>query len=278
MQFTKAHGCGNDFIITELQRADQPSVKELRAAAPWLCDRHRGVGADGVLVVTEPDDDPEGSAARAQMSVINADGSIAEMCGNGLRCVGHYLHKRGRLRSGERILTGAGALKLWFAEPPAELSERERCEHERGGAWVGVDMGQPREIRSLVSSGVELCALSLGNPHAVSFDAEAFERRGALSEELKRPFVGGVNLSFARWLAPGHLELHVDERGCGWTQACGTGACATVVAAVSSGQANKGDELLVRLPGGTLKVSWLSSGELKMWGPAIELYSAHIQL
>jgi len=278
MQFTKAHGCGNDFIILDLEGTQEQvraKIAELRDEAPGICDRHKGVGADGLLLVT-PTLVERG--ARYEMTVINSDGSLAEMCGNGLRCVADFLRRSGRLCSGEELKTGAGELRVHFSDPPEGVAEAERASLFAHGSWVGAELSAPQGVRRLcVSSDPHseqwhLTCLSLGNPHAVTFDPEAFARRAELAPALSGQFEGGVNLSFARLESPGLIQLHVHERGCGWTQACGTGACATAVAAVEWGLAKQGAPLTITLPGGQLVIEYSSEGLIMMWGPALEVF------
>lgn len=300
MQFTKAHGCGNDFIIIGLinsSEADHEGDQALSdvtlsdaelsawsARATELCDRHRGVGADGLLLVTEG---ALASGERApEMIVINADGSRSEMCGNGLRCVALWLLRRGYLsEKGGQVITGAGALTVRFASPPYELTAK--------GAWVGLTLGEPTalNLRGLTKTSpktreqhiCELTTLSLGNPHAVCFDQEAFEHRAQLAGAWSAEFEGGVNLSFAQQRGERALELHVHERGCGWTLACGTGASATAIAAVERGLMPAGAPLEITLPGGALEVTYhkrsasKGDGWVELWGPAVEVFEGQIR-
>lgn len=283
MQFTKAHGCGNDFIIIDLVEAQGSTtimIEELRRAAPMVCDRHRGVGADGVLVISSCHAD---GGARYEMTVINADGSVAEMCGNGLRCVADYLMRRGRAQTGDQLRTGAGDISIFFSAPPRQLSSRERSELSRG-SWVGAQLGAAAHLKREQWWGDDpqerwgVSTLSMGNPHAVSFEAELYERRATLAPLLSGRVEGGVNVSFAQLTGAQHLTLHVYERGCGWTQACGTGACATVAVAVSLGLIKTGELTQVSLPGGSLMIEQATDGSLMMWGPAVEVYQGELSL
>lgn len=286
MQFTKTHGCGNDFIIIDQEEGIDRQLVTIPFLQKWaskLCDRHRGVGADGILFVNST----EFNNLFYQMTVINSDGTIAEMCGNGLRCVAAYLYKRNRLQTGQNILTGAGEITVSFTQIPPLLLDRiddKRLSHDM---WVGASLGKPKNIHelkiqtqstNLASADDTLTVLSLGNPHGVTFDPHAFEQRHVLAQEWSRHFKDGINLSFAKFVDKQQLELHVHERGCGWTQACGTGACATVVAAVTLGYAQQNQPIQVRLPGGDLHITYTSEGILEMWGPATEVYSGQIEI
>jgi diaminopimelate epimerase len=302
MQFTKAHGCGNDFIIIDATRRSEGEQGELQpfsdreviawsARAPELCDRHKGVGADGLLLVGEGA--LEGGEHAPEMIVINADGSRSEMCGNGLRCVALWLLRRGLIsEEGGAVITGAGALKVQFAASPHTHHEPHApYDRTARSAWVGLTLGEPRalSLRDLSLKGeaearCELTTLSLGNPHAVCFDQGAFEARAELASAWSAQFEGGVNLSFAQRRGERALELHVHERGCGWTLACGTGASATVIAAVERGLMPSGAPLEVTLPGGTLEVTYHKrsarpgDGWVELWGPAVEVFEGELTL
>ncbi len=211
-----------------------------------MCDRNLGIGADGVLSVGS---DP------ASMTVLNADGSVAEMCGNGLRCVVWHLVRQGALDVGAFVdlATAAGPHRGGVL----------KVEHEV--AWVEIAMRpatlEAEEIpsmRALLDENLlGLCwtTVGMGNPHAVTFDPIDAAARRTLGPQLQVDpmFPAGVNVGFAT-LEADHIELHVLERGAGWTRACGTGACAAAVAAVETGRAARGTDLTVRLPGGALSV------------------------
>lgn len=260
----KYHGLGNDFVILDRRKTGQDIGPELSRA---LCDRRRGVGGDGVLVLL-----PEPNAW-ARMVVHNADGSIAEMCGNGLRCAVKYLVDH----SGERpetipVMTGAGLLRCTLAYGPDEVSE------------VEVLMGPARMIApNLPSSngvpfvrrdlpgfeGVRGTAVSMGNPHLVLFD-RPLDEATTLGPKLEHApgFPDRTNVEFCRVEADG-LTVVVWERGCGLTQACGTGACAAAAAAVEEGLLPANTWLRVQLPGGPLQIKVKSDfSQVVLRGPA----------
>lgn len=232
-----------------------------------LCDTHFGIGGDGLLVIRSAeitDQELPHDQALYEMVVHNADGSLAEMCGNGLRCVVKYLHARGLMCvQGQRdyINTGAGPLMVSV--------------NAQGD--VGVHMGWPRVEAPLTLSGgadggeVTLPAYSLGNPHIVTFDQAHMSDRSHLGPDWSSGVMGGVNVSFARLVTSELIELYVHERGCGWTLACGTGACATVFDAYQRGDLTQDKPIEVQLPGGALSFEIDHSG-LMMWGPAREVY------
>lgn len=272
LRFSKYEGLGNDFVVVD---EDDPAARELGPeAARRICDRHRGVGADGVLLVGT-------RGGRPSMKVINADGSVPEMCGNGLRCVVLHLVRTGRAENGELVVeTDAGP---------------HRCEVEASGeeGTIEVSMRVPsfepsslpmRADGPLVDAPFEVdgetfraTAVSMGNPHLVIFD-DVGARRAALGPRIERDarFPQGVNVGFAREEGE-ELVLHVWERGAGFTEACGTGACAAAVAAVASGRASRGAPLPVRLPGGTLVIRVGEPGEpVRMRGPARHVFDGEL--
>lgn len=262
LSFEKYEGLGNDFLIVRERVA--PGVAER------LCDRHRGVGADGVLFVGV-------EADRPFMRVRNADGSTPEMCGNGARCVALYLRAHGlvgdafaldtdagphavRILPGDRVEVGMRPASLVPAEIPLVA----------GAPWID----EPIEV---AGHALRVTAVSMGNPHAVTFDAVARELVGPALERDPR-FPERVNVGFAVRTGAG-LDLAVWERGVGWTEACGTGACAAAVAAVETGRAARGEPLAVRLPGGELVIRVDAPGApVLMTGPARRVFAGVISI
>lgn len=252
LRFRKMQGLGNDFLVVD-RRADGTPVAA--ADAIRLCRRRLGVGADGVLSLLPS------TAAPLAMHVTNADGSEAEMCGNGLRCVVRYATEVGLLPpSGGVVETGRGLLS---------------CVVEADGQ-IRVDMGAPVLDPSLIpvhahgdrfvehalevgDGPLQITAVSMGNPHAVTFvegDTDLFALARVHGPAIERHplFPRRTNVEFARVRSAHAIDLVVWERGSGLTQACGTGACATVVAAVLTGRAPVGEDVIVHLPGGPLRV------------------------
>ncbi len=265
VRFDKYEGLGNDFVVID---ADDEAVLT-PAAAVALCDRRFGVGADGVLLVL-PARQP-GCAGR--MRVVNADGSIPEMCGNGLRCVALHLARRSH---GNESRAAAEDLELRVETDAGERTCRLGA--GRAQATVTVDMGPvltlgDRALR-LEGSTVVVAVADAGNPHAVLFgdftraEAERLGPRIATHPD----FPQGTNVEFAR-IGPDGVDLVVWERGVGLTLACGTGACATVAVACEKGLVRRGAPLAVRLPGGTLQVSIDASHRATMRGPARHVFS-----
>lgn len=275
----KYEGLGNDFILVERPVSERDDAADA-ALARALCDRHFGVGADGLLFV-----DPKSPS----MHVVNADGSVPEMCGNGLRCVALHYARREPVSDGAllmRIDTGAGPHDCRIEREPGQDGE----------AWVTVEMAvpslEPRDLPAdqaepLIDTrfqvgehAVRLTGVSMGNPHAVTFDAlpEPVRIRqvtlGPAVQALPL-FPRGVNVGFATAVdADGdglatRFTLDVYERGAGWTLACGTGACAAGVAAVVTGRAPRHTPLRFDLPGGPLEITVGEPGErVRMRGPA----------
>jgi len=290
LPFTKVEGLGNDFVVVDL-RARAGSKEAAAVQDPELvrkvCDRHFGVGGDGILAILP------GIEGDARMRVLNADGSEAEMCGNGIRCVAKVLYESDpALRKPVlEIDTGAGLLA---------------CEMTASGGHVDsvtVEMGRPRFTRDEIplapggaarvtreSIGAEgrtfrFTAVSMGNPHAVIFVDDAGEDLMALATkygpalETAPTFPRRTNVEFARVRKDGEIDLVVWERGCGITLACGTGACATGVAAAVEERLPRGREVPVHLPGGTLFITVAPDDSgVRMRGPAKTVFRSELDL
>ncbi len=260
--FTKMHGCGNDYIYVNTMQHDIPCPSE--AARAWS-DRHKGIGSDGlVLIGASPL--PE---ADFSMRIFNADGSEAMMCGNASRCIGKYLYERGLTPKTEiRLLTLSGikTLNLHVANGTVDT--------------VTVDMGEPLlEDSNLFVANAETCEgtfVSMGNPHYVVFndDVDEIEERGRTMEHLPA-FPQRCNIEFARIQTDGTIRVRVWERGSGITQACGTGACATAVAAAVTGNAPRHAKIV--MDGGTLDIEWSTTdNHVYMTGPAAFIFDGEI--
>lgn len=258
LAFEKYEGLGNDFVVVPAQ--DEAAVDDALARA--ICDRRFGVGADGVLLVLPP----RAPGAAARMRVINADGSVPEMCGNGLRCAALHVARSRNLRRGELIFdTDAGAR-------PCAIEDAD------GQGLVTVDMGVVRTTGEVtLEVDGEAWALSLadaGNPHAVTTraaDRATIDRVGPRLATHSH-FPAGTNVEFAVYRER-DVDLVVWERGCGVTHACGTGACATVAVGVARGVLPRESPVAVHLPGGTLEITIDSAGRAIMRGPARHVFS-----
>lgn len=272
-RFTKMHGIGNDFVIVDW-REDAGRVPDAARIAA-LAHRHTGIGFDQLISI-EPARDP---SCAFYYGLWNADGSPAGQCGNGVRCVAAWLYRDGAI---ERDVP------VRLESPSGPVTVRVL-----GADLVTVDMGEPdfspasipldRPAHATYTLEVEgdeatFGAVSMGNPHAVLFVDDVtdprVDRLGPLLT-THAVFREGANVGFAQRLGPGHLRLRVHERGSGWTQACGTGACAAAAVARALGLA--GDEVHVDLPGGTLTIAWHGPGHtLWMTGPAAFVFEGEV--
>ena len=273
LRFWKGHGTENDFVLlpdhdgTALGDLPPAQIAELVA---MLCDRRAGIGGDGVLRVVRTDacDDPAAVAARAEaewfMDYRNADGSLSEMCGNGIRVYGRYLAEQGLVDTVREVpvATRGGTRLLTFA-----------------GDSVTVDMG-PAEVLGETKVAVAARSwpalhVSMGNPHAVAF-VDSLDDAGPLEEAPAHDpdeYPEGVNVEFVVARGPRHVAMRVHERGSGETRSCGTGACAVMVAAALTDGVDPrhpaGTSYQVDVPGGRLEVTWTEEGRVLLTGPAV---------
>ena len=277
LRFTKMHGCGNDYIYIN---CFEEQVEDPAALAVRLSDRHKGIGGDGVILICPSE------VADAKMRMVNLDGSEGKLCGNGIRCVAKYVYDHHIAHKEElRIET---------------LSGMKTCRvHEENGQAVSitVDMGDavlnPAEIpvnlpgEQVVQQNVEVAGgiyeitcVSMGNPHCVIF--------GGDPDELDLPEIGplfehdplfpqGVNTEFIQALDSRTLKMRVWERGSGETMACGTGACASVVAAILCGRCKEGEDILVRLRGGDLTIRY-EQDRVWMTGEAVTVFEGTVNV
>jgi diaminopimelate epimerase len=270
-RFAKVEGLGNDFLLLD-RRDASPAVLDalvarLREAAPALCDRRLGVGGDGILVVGPP----RSVEAAATMIVVNHDGSRPEMCGNGLRCVALWV--AGSVR-GLVLDTDAG---------PKPCAVREFHPGTCPSGQVAIDMGPPDLLGPRRVGGRSFAAVSMGNPHAIAFvtgeDPEVLARGDGPAVERDPQFPARTNVEFARVEPDGSITLWVWERGCGITSACGTGACATLAAAIAEGLAPYARDVVVRLPGGPLVLRQdRAGGSITMTGPARVAFVGEVEV
>ena len=256
LQFTKMHGCGNDYIYFDCFEQKIADPEELSRR---LSRYHFGIGGDGIILI-EPSE-----CADARMRIFNQDGSEGKMCGNGIRCVGKYLYDSGLARKEEiAVETQSGIRVLQMQVQDGQVT------------GVTVNMGQaelaPERIPvSLPGSEIigmpvsidgkewEITCVSMGNPHCVVFceDPDSLDLTKVGPKFEKAPiFPEGVNTEFIRVIDRKTLQMRVWERGSGETLACGTGACASAVAAILRGYCDRKEEITVRLKGGELKIRW----------------------
>jgi diaminopimelate epimerase len=264
ISFTKMHGCGNDYIYLNMM---EQVIADPQAAAIALSDRHKGIGSDG-LVLIDRSPVPE---ADFSMRIFNADGSEAMMCGNASRCIGKYLYERGLTDQEEiRLLTLSGVKTLQL--------------HVKDGIVesVTVDMLEPvfeDETQFIAArSHGHGTFVSMGNPHYVIFTDHVDQvGEAGRSLECHSAFPQRCNIEFARIEADGTIRTRVWERGSGITMACGTGACATAVAAALTGKAGRKSQIV--MDGGTLNIEWRESdNHVYMTGPAAFVFDGEIEL
>ncbi|WP_058556594.1 diaminopimelate epimerase [Thiohalocapsa sp. ML1] len=274
MRFTKMHGLGNDFVVLDGVRQ---TLSITPALAARLADRRFGIGCDQVLLVEAP----RLPGTDFHYRIFNADGSEVEQCGNGARCFARFVHDAG-LTDKTEIPVGTAAGPILLRVQPDEQ--------------ITVDMGVPRLVPAQIpfladadaptytldldGETVELAAVSMGNPHAVlrvdSVDSAPVTSLGPRIERHPR-FPNRVNVGFLQVQDPGHVRLRVWERGAGETLACGTGACAAVVAGRRWGLLDA--RVAVSLPGGTLVIQWPGAGQpVQMTGPAARVFDGEIDL
>lgn len=274
IHFTKMHGAGNDYIYVNTLLYD---VNDPNSASVRWSDRHKGIGGDGLVLICRPTTD----AADYRMRIFNADGSEAMMCGNASRCIGKYLYERGLTDKTELKLETLSGIKTLMLHLDNEGKTVES---------VTVDMLEPltenhRQYADL-SGGILLAEgrrfegtfVCMGNPHFVTFlndiDTIDIARYGAVMERDSN-FPERCNIEFAQILSDGAIRTRVWERGSGITMACGTGACATAVAAALTGRASRRSE--IRMDGGTLQIEWRSAdNHVYMTGPAEIVFDGEI--
>jgi diaminopimelate epimerase len=264
LRFAKYEGLGNDFLIVDA--ASDSALDAARVAR--LCDRHFGVGGDGVLLVTPP----KSLGARATMVVLNADGSRPEMCGNGLRCVALHLAVQDRAQGASFIVdTDAGPRLV-----AVERNDRS--------ASVSVSMGrglpEPELVHNFRGRPLKFARVSIGNPHAISFDTGLDEAAlDELGPMISASFETGTNVELVTTHGARGLDVIVWERGVGRTLACGTGACAVVVAAAQQGRVAFDSEIEVSLPGGPLHITVARQTlDVTMRGPAKQVFSGEVRV
>lgn len=273
MRFTKMHGIGNDYVYVNL------FAEKLPLAAPDLArivsNRYKGIGGDGLILI--------GPSERgdARMQMFNADGSESEMCGNGVRCVAKYVYDHGIAKKPElKVETGRGVLTLQMFVGTSGKAERVRVNMGTPilkSADIPTALpGDPPVNQPLVVGDrtISVTCVSMGNPHCVTFVDEltdAWVLGLGPQVEVHAAFPRRVNAEFAQVLSRTEIQLRVWERGSGETQACGTGACATLVAGVLSGRTDH--QALIHLPGGDLEIEWPDEKEVFMTGPATEVFS-----
>ena len=275
LRFTKMHGCGNDYIYINMM---EQKIADPQTAAIALSDRHKGIGSDGLVLIGKSSI-PE---ADYTMHIYNADGSEAMMCGNASRCIGKYLYDKGITTQTQiRLLTLSGIKVLDLHLSPEGVVDT-----------VTVDMGEPvleDESQYIASRSIGYGTfVSMGNPHYVIF-TEDIDQVGEMGRRLEYhlAFPQRCNIEFARVESDGSIRTRVWERGSGITQACGTGACATAVAAVLTGRSGRTSQIV--MDGGTLTIEWceedrsaegrlFQKNHVYMTGPAAFVFEGEIEI
>ncbi len=277
LRFAKLHGTANDFVYVD---AREGFPGDPAALAPRLCDRRRGIGADGLILI-EPVTD---GTADCRMVIYNADGSRPEMCGNGIRGLAKFVWDRGIARENPlRVATDAG-VKTIIPDVAGGVVARVTVDMgtpEWDGRRIPVDADGEVVERPLTVDGRSwhVTCVSMGNPHCVMFvdDVATLPLETLGPRFAGHPFFPrGVNTEFIRVAARDRLEMRVWERGAGETQACGTGACAAAVAAARTGRAER--RATVSLPGGDLLIDWRADDHVLMTGDAVEVYEGRIEV
>ncbi|MFH1737098.1 MAG: diaminopimelate epimerase [Actinomycetota bacterium] len=255
--FTKAEALGNDFIII----GDGLTKPELTADdVVRLCDRKRGIGADGVLLIVPSE------RASFGMRILNADGSEAETCGNGLRCAAVYAYERGLAIGPELDIETAAGKSTAFLTKDEQGNIKD----------VRVDLGSPMFNKTAIE-GYDATCLSIGNPHAVIFVASAAEAPvGKVGPEIARlpQFPDRTNVEFVQVIDRENITVRVWERGAGETEACGTGAAASLAASAKKGLTER--KATVGLRGGRLDVEWAADAHLYIKGEARLVFEGKI--
>lgn len=266
MKFTKMHGCGNDYIYVDgskehIRKEDKPELVR------YLSDRHFGIGADGVIFINPS------TEADFEMEMYNADGSRAEMCGNGIRCVAKYVYDKGLTDKKKISIISAGKIKHLC------LTVRDKKV-----VLVKVNMGEPEILAENVPANLKkeylMTCVSMGNPHAVVFVDDV---EGVKIEEIGPHienhdfFPNRTNVEFVKVLDENTVQMRVWERGTGETLACGTGACAAAVACITKGLT--GEQVTVKLPGGDLEIFWdRKENSVFMTGPASHVFKGEVEI
>jgi len=276
LNFTKMHGLGNDFILVDGFKEKLPA--DLLKTAAKLCDRHFGIGADGLILVLPSD------KADLKMRIINSDGSEAEMCGNGIRCFARYAYERGLVNK-----------EIFTVETLAGIMTPRLVFEQNKLTGITVDMGEPvlersaipmlgpagqalHEPLTVLDKIVYVTALLMGVPHCVvlvdDVSKVAIEKYGP-ALETHAVFPQKTNVHFLEVLNDQEIKMRVWERGAGLTLACGTGACASLVAAVLNKRTKR--KAKIHLPGGTLIIEWAVNNHVYMTGPAANVFSGKVE-
>lgn len=284
LHFTKMQGTGNDYVYVDLFHeavADPSAVPDFSALAVRISDRHFGIGSDGLILIA-----PSG-VADCRMIMYNADGSEGAMCGNGIRCVAKYVYDHGIVQKDNitvETMSGVKTLKLTVEDGAVTYVEVNMGKAVLKPADIPVKAeGESFVARKIVVDGKEYKAtcVSMGNPHCVIFtegiDDLELEKIGPAFEHHEW-FPDRINTEFAEVVDDHTIRMRVWERGSGETISCGTGTCASTVAAVLNGYCSRGEEIEVQIRGGKLYDTYLENGEVLMKGPAVTVFDGEINI
>lgn len=289
MRFTKMHGCGNDYVYINGFEEHIPMEKKPEVVR-FLSDRHIGIGGDGAIFINPSE------VADFEMEMWNADGTRAEMCGNGVRCVGKYVYDHGLTDKTDITVVSMGAIKYLTLNVVDGLVSSVRVDM---GAPILEPELVPTDVSKVSASDIETIGttavkallegngialaytcVSMGNPHAVSYVDDVFtaDVHGIGAQiEVNSFFPKRTNVEFIHVVDRTHIDMRVWERGTGETMACGTGACASVVSSILNGYTDS--TVTVKLLGGELTINWEGEGtHVFMTGPATEVFNGEINL
>lgn len=280
MKFTKMHGCGNDYIYIN---CIEETVEDEKQAAIILSDRHFGIGGDGIILIKKS------ANADFEMVMYNPDGTRGAMCGNGIRCVAKYVHDNKLTDKTSISIESMGAVKyidLTVEDGKAVSAKVDMGKPILDTKLIPVNCDSDRAINKSIKIAdreFNMTCVSMGNPHTVMFIEESpkdfdLNYYGALCESNTDIFPDRVNAEFAKIVDRKNIEMRVYERGTGETLACGTGTCATVVAAILNGLVDH--DVTVHLLGGDLEISWSGNEQdsVFMTGPATSVFTGEIDI
>lgn len=277
-RFSKMHGLGNDYVYVDCTQEKLHHPEEI---AKRISDRRFGIGSDGLILICPSE------KADFEMRMFNADGSEGRMCGNGIRCVGKYVYDHGLTEKTDLEIdtkSGIKRLKLVTEEGKVTFVEVQMGKASLRPKDIPVETDYDDFISQPMLVGGEaylVTCVSMGSPHAVIFSDEIdtlpLDRVGPLFEHHEK-FPERINTEFVQVIDRNTLNMRVWERGSGETFACGTGACASVVAAVLNGHCDYGNEVTVQLRGGDLFITYLQDGSVIMKGPAAHVFDGIMEL
>ncbi len=278
IKFTKMHGCGNDYVYIDCfdRVIDNPQKLSM-----ILSDRRYGIGGDGIILICASD------KADAKMRIFNKDGSEGKMCGNGIRCVAKYLWDSGKVKSKENIkietLSGVKTLEILSDSGNESVIKVDMGKADLNSNNIPMIFEKEKVINEPITVNTEnynITCVSMGNPHCVIFCDEVYSAKvKEIGSKLSshRIFPEGVNVEFVSESDSNNLIMRVWERGSGETLACGSGACASVVAAAENGLCKKGEDITVHLRGGKLVVNYSDSGVF-LTGNAVKVFEGEIEV